>query len=159
VYRVTKKDAALVPVRGALGATMLYHRASKLRGEGPAQTGAMMEQLGFSPGHAWGKLAAAAEVLAGATSLLGIATRIGAAAVIATQAVAIAKVHGPKGFSNLGGGYEYNLALTAIALGLLVAGPGALSLHEVVERRVERRPWRLARARPRRAFRALMAVK
>jgi putative oxidoreductase len=159
VYRVTRKDAALVPVRGALGATMLYHGASKLRGEGPAQTGAMFEQLGIRPGATWARLTALAEVFAGATSLLGFATRLGAAAVLATQAVAIAKVHGPKGFSNLAGGYEYNAALAAIALGLLVAGPGAVSLHEVIERRVERRPWRLARPRRHGAFRALMAVK
>ena len=84
---------------------------------------------------------------------------VGAAAVLATQAVAIAKVHGPKGFSNLGGGYEYNVALVGIALGLLVAGPGALSVHELLERRVERRPWRLLQPQRRGAFRALMAVK
>lgn len=159
MYRVTKKDAALVPVRAAMAATMLYHGTSKLRGEGPEQTGAMFEQMGIRPGRTWAKLAGAAEVLAGVTSLLGFATRIGALAVIATQTVAIAKVHGSKGFDNVAGGYEFNAALLAMALGLLVAGPGAISAHEVVERRVEHRPWRLARRTPRRAFRLAMAMK
>lgn len=38
------------------------------------------------------------------------------------------------------GGYELNLALMATALGLLVAGPGTVSGHELVERRLEGRP-------------------
>lgn len=157
---VTRKDAALVPVRAALGATMLYHGASKLRGEGPEKTGQMFEQLGIRPGRTWAMLTAGAEVFAGATSLLGLATRVGALAVLVTQAVAIAKVHRPKGFDVTAGGYEYNLALMAIALGLLVSGPGALSVHEAVERSVQRRPWTLfARPGRRTAFRAAMLMK
>jgi putative oxidoreductase len=68
----------------------------------------------------------------------------------ATQAVAIWKVHGQKGFDITKGGFEYNLALIAIALGLLVAGPGVASTHELLERRLEgrgsRKLW--SRARP-----------
>jgi putative oxidoreductase len=159
VYRVTTKDAALVPMRAALGATMLYHGASKLRGDGPEQTGQMFEQLGIRPGRTWAMITAAAEVLAGATSLLGFATRAGALAVVVSQAVAIAKVHRPKGFSVANGGYEFNLALMAIALGILLAGPGAVSVHEVIERRAQRRPWTLLRPRRRAAFRAAMRMK
>jgi putative oxidoreductase len=126
-----------VPVRMSLGATMLYHGAAKLRGDGAAQAAGFFEQLGFRPGRRWAAAAGVAEVFAGATTMLGVATRLGALAVIATQAVAIAKVHRTKGFDNMAGGWEFNALLIAAALGLLAAGPGAASVHEAVERRLE----------------------
>jgi putative oxidoreductase len=131
------KDLGLLPVRMSLGATMLYHGAAKLRGEGAAQAGAFFEQLGLRPGRTWAQLAGLAELFAGATALLGIGTRLGALAVIATQATAIAKVHAGKGFDNTAGGWEFNALLIAAACGLLVAGPGDASVHEAVERRLE----------------------
>jgi putative oxidoreductase len=132
-------DLSLVPARAALGATMLYHGAGKLRGRGIRQHGDAFEQMGFRPGPAWAALTGAAEVIAGATTVLGIGTRLGALAVLVTQGVAVAKVHGGKGFSNLGGGYEFNLALMAIALGLLASGPGPVSAREAFLRRGRRR--------------------
>jgi putative oxidoreductase len=144
---------------------MLYHGLAKVRGEGIAQTAGFFEQLGIKPGRPWAIATGAAELLAGATALLGIGTRVGAAAVIATQAVAVAKVHAAKGFDNTGGGWEYNALLMAVALGLLLAGPGRISAHEAVERRLERRRgWRglpawLPRAPDRGALRAEKLLK
>jgi putative oxidoreductase len=43
-------------------------------------------------------------------------------------------VHRRNGFDATKGGYEFNLALMAIATGLLVAGPGEVSIHQVVDR-------------------------
>ncbi len=131
------EDLALVPARASLGATMLYHGMSKLRGDGPEQTGRMFEQLGLRPGRTMALLTGAAEVLAGASAILGIGTRLAAAAVLVTQGVAVAKVHAPKGFSNMAGGFEFNALIAATALALLLAGPGPLSLHEVIERRLQ----------------------
>lgn len=163
VYAMTRKDAALVPLRATLGASMIYHGLPKLGAEGAKQTGEMFEQLGIRPGQTWAKLTGLAEVFGGATAVLGFGTRLGALAVLATQAVAVAKVHGAKGFNNLNGGYEFNLTLMAIALGMLIAGPGAVSVHEVVERRLQHaaahRPWLLASRRPRRTYEALKLLK
>jgi putative oxidoreductase len=131
------RDLGAVPVRISLGATMLYHGTAKLRGEGAAQAAGFFEQLGFRPGRTWAALTGLAEVVAGATTILGIGTRVGALAVIATQAVAIAKVHRTKGFDNMAGGWEFNALLIAAALGLLAAGPGGASIHEAVERKLE----------------------
>lgn len=154
-------DVSLLPMRASLGATMLYHGAGKLRGEGARQSAGFFEQLGLRPGARWAALAGIAEVLAGATAVLGIGTRLGAAAVLATQAVAIAKVHRGKGFSNLAGGYEFNAMIMAVALALLAAGPGRLSAHEALEHRLERGGgWRRRlRARPGRAVRAVKLLK
>jgi putative oxidoreductase len=95
----------------------------------------MFESMGLRPGRPLAVATGLAESFAGAAAILGIATRPAALAVLVTQAVAIWKVHSPKGFSVLAGGMEYNLALMAIAAGLLVEGPRAVSLHRVVRNR------------------------
>ncbi|MFT3915310.1 MAG: DoxX family protein [Anaeromyxobacteraceae bacterium] len=150
------KELAMVPVRGALGATMLYHGSQKLRADGAAGMGPFFESLGLKPGPRWVRATGLAELASGAGALLGLGTRLAALAILVTQAVAIAKVHGQKGFENAAGGYEFNLLIAAAALGLLVAGPGHVSAHEALERSLEGRPrWR----RPRRRGGLLRAVK
>jgi putative oxidoreductase len=155
---MSAKELAFVPARASLGASMLYHGAQKLRGDGLQQTAGMFEGLGLKPGRTWASLAGVAEVFAGASAILGLGTRLGALAVLVTQGVAIAKVHRGKGFSNTAGGWEFNVALMAVALALLVAGPGTYSAHEAVERRLER-GWRGVSRRRRRAAALAKLVK
>jgi len=156
-----RRDVAFVPLRAALGSTMIYHGMSKLKEESRDQAGQMFEQIGLRPGKPLAVATGAAEVFAGVASMLGFLTRPAALAVLVTQAVAIAKVHAKKGFEVTQGGFEYNLVLMAIALGLLVAGPGKLSLHEQLEHLAEGRgPKRLfRRMRPNPFLRLLKLVK
>jgi putative oxidoreductase len=114
---------------------MLYHGLSKLRGDGPAQVGAMFESLGLKPGRPLAIATGVAEAFIGAAAVLGIATRPAAVATIVTQAVAIWKVHRPKGYSVTQGGMEYNLALIAVAAGFLLGRPRGLSVHGAIDRR------------------------
>lgn len=130
-------DLAVLPSRLALGATMAYHGAQKLTPAGISQHVGFFEQVGLKPGRPFVIATGIAEVLAGATSLLGIGTRIGAVAALVTQAGAVAKVHASKGFANTKGGFEFNLALMAMALGLLAMGPGEASARTLVRKRVE----------------------
>jgi len=156
-----RKDAAFIPVRAALGSTMIYHGLSKLKEEKREQTGQMFEQLGLRPGKPLAMATGAAEVFAGVASVLGFLTRPAALAVLVTQLVAIAKVHGKKGFDIMQGGFEYNLLLIAVALGLLVSGPGGFSVHEQLEHLAEGRgPRRIVnRVRPNALLRALKLLK
>ena len=128
-----RKDAGLLPIRAALGASMVYHGLGKLKEEGPEKTGQMFSQVGIQPGKAWAIATGVTEVFVGVSALLGFLTRPAALAVLITQAVAIAKVHAKNGYDVAKGGYEYNVALMAIAAGLLVAGPGLFSVHEELE--------------------------
>jgi putative oxidoreductase len=130
-----RRHTATLPVRVALGASMLYHGIGKLKGEGPKMAGQFMQQIGFQKGEGWAK----------------------ALAVLATQAVAIAKVHGKNGYDITKGGFEYNVALMGIALFMLIDGPGRFSLHRAVERGVEGRGLRGLRrhARPNLLVRAI----
>jgi putative oxidoreductase len=156
-----RKDAGFLPIRAALGGTMIYHGLGKLKEERREPAGQMFEQVGLRPGKPLAVATGAAELFAGIATVLGFLTRPAALAVLITQAVAIAKVHGKKGFDVTQGGFEYNLALMAIAAGLLIAGPGTFSLHEQLECLAEGRgPKRLLRkARPSPLLLALKLVK
>lgn len=133
---LTGRDVAMLPARVSVGATLLQHGIPKVRAGSNEQAGAFFEQLGLRPGRRWAWLAGAAEIAAGVSLVLGIATRLGALAVLGTQAVAVSRVHWPKGFDNMKGGWEFNALIIATALGLLLGGPGTLSVHEALERRV-----------------------
>jgi putative oxidoreductase len=139
-----RKDLGLLPPRAALGATMLYHGVDKLKREGREGAAQAFESMGIKPGRAWSLATGIAEVGAGALALAGVLTRPAALAVLVTQGMAIAKVHARNGFPVTKGGYEFNLALMAIAAALLVAGPGRFSTHELLEHAVDRRGARAA---------------
>ena len=85
------------------------------------------DALGWSVAQlavAWG------EIAAGIALILGVLTRFAALGLIVIQAGAIATVTGPRGFALSAGvaGYDYNVALLAMCLCLLLTGGGTLSL-------------------------------
>lgn len=79
---------------------------------------------------AWG------ELLGGVALLLGALTRAAAVGLIIIQVGAIVTVTWAKGFSDAAGaGYEYNLAIVAMCLVLIIKGAGPLSIDEWWARR------------------------
>src|SRR2546428_401341 len=80
----------------------------------------------------WAGLAVGGELVAGALFVLGLLTPLAGLLVLSTMAVAIAKVHAPKGFFVQNGGYEYNLVLVITALAVVALGPGRFSLDYVL---------------------------
>jgi uncharacterized membrane protein YphA (DoxX/SURF4 family) len=75
---------------------------------------------------AWG------ELLAGVALLFGILTRLAALGMVIIQAGAVYTVTGARGFAfGAGGGYEYNLALLAMCVGVVILGGGALSMDRL----------------------------
>ena len=129
-------DLGLLALRLTLGVVFLGHGAQKAFGAfgGPGFPGAtgFIGSLGFRPARLWTALAVGGELAAGLLFLLGWLTPIAGLLVLATMAVAIAKVHGPKGFFVQNGGYEYNLVLVIAALAVVALGPGACSLDRVL---------------------------
>ena len=134
-----RKEAALIPPRAALGASMIYHGLGKLREGAPEQVGGFFESIGLRPGKQLALATGLAETFAGVGAVIGLWTRPAALAVLVTQAFALGKVHASKGFDNTKGGFEFNVALMCIAAALLIAGPGMFSAHEGVERLIEGR--------------------
>jgi putative oxidoreductase len=79
------------------------------------------------------------EFFGGLTLLLGFLTRIAAAGLAADMTAAIIKVHFMNGFflnwsitPGKGHGIEFNLALLAMTLSLLLSGPGRLALDRML---------------------------
>jgi putative oxidoreductase len=129
-------DFGLLALRVAVGLVFLGHGAQKGFGSfgGPGFGGAtgFIGSLGFRPARVWAALAVGGELVAGVLLLLGLLLPVAALLVVATMAVAVGKVHGPKGFFAQNGGYEYNLVLAIAALALAATGPGAYSLDHLL---------------------------
>jgi putative oxidoreductase len=148
---------AILILRLVLGWTFVFHGSQKLFGafgghgiEGFAQGLANMGLPGFLPPTAWAYLAAGGEFLGGLAVLLGLLARLGTIPIIVSMLVAIAKVHGVNGFGGwtemvqdkmdksymvVHVGYEFNLALIAMCLVVLIAGPGLVSLDALIFKR------------------------
>src|SRR5207302_9634180 len=111
-------DLGLLALRLTLGAVFLAHGAQKSVGAfgGPGFAGAtgFIESIGFRPARVWTALAVGGELAAGLLFVLGLWTPLAGLLVLATMAVAIAKVPGPKGFFNQNGGHAVH---PGVALG------------------------------------------
>lgn len=125
-------DVGLLVLRVVLGVIFAAHGAQKLFGSfgGPGLQGTagFHGQLGIKPPYLMAVLAGLAEFVGGILVAVGLLTPFAAVALIATMAVAVLAVHLKNGFFSMNGGYEFNLALAAMALTLLFAGAGAFSL-------------------------------
>ncbi|MEW4369479.1 DoxX family protein [Paenibacillus kandeliae] len=127
------EDIGLFIIRLMLGIVFLFYGSQKLfgwfGGYGIKGTGGWFESIGIKPGNAAAALSGIAELLSGILFILGLFLPLGAVLVTVMMIGAIAKVHGAKGFANGGGGFEYNLFLIVVAIGLALIGPGSIALH------------------------------
>ena len=125
-------DLGRLFLRGVVGPLFVGHGTQKLfgwfGGNGIESTGGFFEHLGLRPGKRHATAAGASEAAAGALLTLGAATPVAQAMLTGTMTTAIRKVHAPKGPWVTEGGYEYNLALIALAAALTETGPGAPSV-------------------------------
>ncbi len=129
-------------VRLALGIVFFAHGAQKVLGwfGGGGLRGTIAyfgKNLGVPPALAG--LAAFAEFLGGLGMIVGFLARPAAVGLIAVMLVAIAKVHAQHGFFlNISGtpgkghGIEFNLALLAMAVSILIGGAGSLSVDYLI---------------------------
>jgi putative oxidoreductase len=111
-------------LRLALGAIFVVHGYPKLFKE-LFPTIQFLESIGLKPGKFWVRMAGALEFFGGIFLILGFLTQLVAILFAVEILVRIWKVKFIKGFL---GGYEFDLALLAMALALIVLGPGAWSL-------------------------------
>ena len=125
-------DLGLLILRLVFGLTFAAHGTQKLfgwfGGYGLAGTGSWMESIGLKPGKTMAALAGLMELAGGLLLAAGVLTEVAVVLIVATMLVAIAKVHGSKGYWSTNGGYELNLAIIAVAVAVALTGPGAHSL-------------------------------
>jgi putative oxidoreductase len=123
-------------VRLALGGVFFAHGAQKafgwFGGRGLTATmQAFQQHLRIPPAAT--ALAAFTECLGGLALIVGLLARPAALGLIVVMLVAIATVHWKHGFflatqPGQANGWEYNFALIAMALAVLLGGAGALSI-------------------------------
>ncbi len=126
-------------LRLAAGAVFAAHGAQKLfglwGGGGLSGTAAFFAQLGLTPAYPLALLVGIVELGGGLLLLAGAFTLVASAALTVTMLVAVWTVHLANGFflnwtmtPGQGHGYEFNLALVATLVSLMLTGPGALSV-------------------------------
>jgi putative oxidoreductase len=141
--RVTARDAGLLALRVAVGGPLIAHGTQKLFGwfDGPGlqATAETFDRIGFRPGAANAVAAGLGEAAGGALLIAGLATPGAGAAVAGTMIVA-SSTHAHNGFFLAKGGLEFPAILGAAAVGLVLTGPGLLSLDHALASRLDR-PW------------------
>jgi putative oxidoreductase len=125
-----------LPLRIALGVVFIGHGGGKtfgwFGGKGLADFVSHPTPFGFMrPTWLWMGAAAFAELFGGILVLAGMLTRVGALLIIFVMLTAMLGVHLKGGFF-LPAGYEYTLVLLGMALALLIAGGGRLSVDELL---------------------------
>ncbi|HZG15533.1 MAG TPA: DoxX family protein [Candidatus Bathyarchaeia archaeon] len=129
-------DLGLLIIRLVIGLTFAAHGTQKLfgwfGGYGLKGTGGWLESIGVRPGVLMAFVAGLSEVVAGLLFAGGLWMPVAAALFVITMMVSIVKVHGPNGYWVTANGYEYNLALIAVAVGLAFTGAGAYSLDSLL---------------------------
>mgnify|MGYP001309548715 CR=1 FL=1 len=126
----------LLIIRLVVGLSFMAHGAQKLfgwfGGYGPKGTGGWMESMGMKPGVVMAVMAGLMELMGGLLLASGLFNVIGAVLIVATMLGAIVKVHGPNGYWATANGYEYNVLLIAVAVGLALIGAGDYSLDAIL---------------------------
>ncbi|HSV48531.1 MAG TPA: DoxX family protein [Ramlibacter sp.] len=141
VQRVLATQAGWSPLALRIPAGLIFaaHGAQKLfgwfGGYGLEGTGQWMGSIGLQPGYLMALLAGSAEFFGGLALVLGLLVRPAAAALAFAMLVAIFSVHIGKGLFMANNGYEFGLALAAVALSLVISGAGRASLDAALSRR------------------------
>ncbi|MGK2882151.1 MAG: DoxX family protein [Mycobacterium sp.] len=122
-------DFAILLVRVVLGLTMAAHGYNKFFGGGRIPgTAGWFDSIGMKPGLFHARVAATTEVAAGIGLAVGLLTPVPAAGFVALMLVAAWTVHRQNGFFIVKEGWEYNLIVAVVAVGLAGTGAGKLSL-------------------------------
>jgi putative oxidoreductase len=123
----------LLVIRLIIGLTFAGHGTQKLfgwfGGYGIKGTGGWLESIGVKPGILMALVAGLAELIGGLLFAAGLWLPVAAALIVITMLVAIISVHGKNGYWVTQNGFEYNLILIAIAIGVALIGPGAYAIQ------------------------------
>jgi putative oxidoreductase len=125
-YLPLNLDVALLILRLALAAALLYHGLPKVMNFGTTVAG--FQTMNIPAPTLTVAFAILAEVVGGILILLGVAVDIAGVLVVINMLGAIFTVHWPNGFDFTKGGWEHPFTILAMALALALAGPGRYSV-------------------------------
>jgi putative oxidoreductase len=123
----------LLIIRLVVGLTFMGHGCQKLfgwfGGHGLKGTGGWMESIGIRPGILMALLAGLSELVGGFLFAAGVLMPVASVLIAVTMLVAIFKVHGQNGYWITSNGFEYNLVLIVVAIGIGLIGGGDYTLE------------------------------
>jgi putative oxidoreductase len=129
-------NIGLLIIRLVIGLLFVGHGAQKLfgwfGGYGLKGTGGWFESIGMKPGVTMALFAGLAELIGGLLFAVGLLTPLAGIMIAGTMLMAIVKVHAPNGLWSTANGYEYNLTLIAVAIGIALIGPGQYALDALL---------------------------
>ncbi|HZA99313.1 MAG TPA: DoxX family protein [Gemmatimonadales bacterium] len=125
-YLPQNLDVALLVLRLALAAVLLYHGLPKLMNFGATVSG--FQTMNIPAPTLTAAFAVLSEVVGGILILLGVAVDLAGLLVIIDMLGAIVTVHWSSGFDFTKGGWEHPFTVLAMALALALAGPGDYSV-------------------------------
>ncbi len=129
-------NIGLLIIRLVIGLLFVGHGAQKLfgwfGGYGLKGTGGWFESIGMKPGVTMALSAGLAELIGGLLFALGLLTPLAGIMIAGTMVIAMVKVHAPNGLWITANGYEYNLTLLAVAIGIALVGPGQYALDSLL---------------------------
>ena len=146
-------DVALSALRIGLAWIFIYYGAGKLfgafNGPGIHRTAIFFsESAHLRPGGLFAVLGGVIEFGGGVAMAFGFSSRLAAAALFGDQVMAMITISWARGINSLTNhpGYEFNLALTVMALAVVALGPGRLSLDHLLQTQLQKRRSRFQRS-------------
>ncbi len=134
-------DEGGVLIRVVVGLTLAAHGYFKVfKGGRIKGTAGWFDSMGMKPNgtiHAW--MAALTEMGAGLLFAVGLLTPLAAAGFVGLMVVAAWTTHRPNGFFIVKSGWEYNLVLAVVPVGIAMIGPGKYSLDDALDLSFD--PW------------------
>ena len=120
-------------IRVVVGVTLAAHGLNKFFGGGKIPgTARWFDSMGMKPnGKVHAILAACTETGSGLLFAIGLLTPLAAAGFVGLMVVAAWTVHIKNGFFIVKSGWEYNLVLAVVAIGIAMIGPGRYSIDWV----------------------------
>ena len=136
-------DLSLIALRTALAWIFIWYGAGKLFGSfgGPGLhrwSIYMANTAHLHPGGFFAVVGAVIEFGGGIAMALGLASRLAGLALFGDMVMAMITVSWQYGFNSekVPAGYEFNVALAAMALAIVLLGAGRFSIDALAERRV-----------------------
>jgi len=123
----------LLILRVVIGVTLAAHGYNKffMGGRIPG-TARWFDSIGMKPGKVHALAAATTEMGAGLLFAAGFLTSFAAAGMVSLMLVAAWTVHRFNGFFIVKTGWEYNLILAVVGIGVATTGPGRFSIDHLI---------------------------
>jgi putative oxidoreductase len=135
-FYTTWGPIAYTLVRVVAGVMFLMHVQGKFHAGADAVAANVMAKNGLQPAILFAYAAIFLESVGGVCLIIGLFTRVFAAALAIEMLIALIFVHLPKGYAASGGGYEYVLLIGAVCFAIAMRGGGPYSVDAKIGKEI-----------------------